>query len=222
VDDGVTTTQGFETGLEELRARLKVKSDERHYFCQSTELLKATEAFPGMQKLGLIRIMLKGIRSGDLSVAESMRLVALWLWQRLLRAAGADGWLRGASKRTPSESLGLKPGEVVRVKSRAQILETLDQKSCNRGMGICYEMTRCFGCEAEVRYRVDRLIDEMTGIMRELTDTVALQNFRHNETLAEECLCYAQLGDCPRGELMYWREIWLERVHRSGHGDEKA
>ena len=38
------------SGLDKLRARLKVKSDERHYFCQSTELYKATEAFlPGEQ-----------------------------------------------------------------------------------------------------------------------------------------------------------------------------
>ena len=31
---------------EKLRARLKVKSDEHRYFCQSTELSKSTEAFP--------------------------------------------------------------------------------------------------------------------------------------------------------------------------------
>ena len=57
---------------------------------------------------------------------------------------------------------------MVRVKSRAQIVETLDQNGRNRGMGICYEMTRCCGGEAEVRYRVDRIIDERTGNMREI------------------------------------------------------
>ena len=212
MDAVATTTQGSETGLEDLRARLKVKSDEHHYFCQSTELYKATEAFPGKQKLWKIRILFREIRSGDLSVSETLRLFALWFWQRLRRAAGGDPWLRGPHKRTPSESLDLKPGEVVRVKSRAQIVETLDQYRRNRGMGICYEMTRCCGGEAEVRYRVDRLIDERTGLMREISDTVTLQNMRHKETLVEECLCYDQLGDCPRGELMYWREIWLERV----------
>jgi hypothetical protein len=68
---------------------------------------------------------------------------------------------------------------------------------------------------AEVRYRVDRIIDERTGKMRELHDTVSLQNLQNNETLYDECLCYDELGDCPRGELMYWREIWLERANRS-------
>ena len=112
--------------------------------------------------------------------------------------------------------MDLKPGDVVRVKSRAQIVETLDHNSRNRGMSICYEMTRCCEGVAEVRYRVDRIIDERTGKMRELHDTVTLQNLRNNETLCDECLCQGELGDCPRGELMYWREIWLERANRSG------
>jgi hypothetical protein len=52
--------------------------------------------------------------------------------------------------------------------------------------------------------------------MRPLTNTVALHNVRggHN-TLGEECLCYGEIGDCPRGEIMYWREIWLDRVDGS-------
>jgi hypothetical protein len=83
----------------------------------------------------------------------------------------------------------------------------------NRGMAICYEMVRCCGREAEVRYRVDRLINERTGVMREIADTVALSSMRGCGSLGEECLCYGEPGDCPRGELMYWREIWLERVN---------
>jgi hypothetical protein len=49
-----------------------------------------------------------------------------------------------------------------------------------------------------------------TGLRRELSDTVMLRNIWKSESLTEECLCYGQLGDCPRGEVMYWREIWLE------------
>jgi hypothetical protein len=210
--DAGAATERSAAGIEELRGRLKVKSDERHYFCQSTELLKATEAFPRTQRLWTIRIPLREIRSGDVSLLQVLRLFVLWAWQRMWRALGSDRRLRGPHKRTPNVSLGLKPGETVRVKRLAQILETLDQHGRNRGMGICYEMMRCCGLEAEVRYRVDRLIDERTGTMREISDTVTLQNIGQNAALSEECLCNGQLGDCPRGELMYWREIWLERV----------
>ena len=200
------------SGLDDLRARLKVKSDERHYFCQSTELYKATEDFP-VKRLPRARILLREIRIGDVSVLQALRLLALWSWQRILRVAGCDNWLRGPHKRTPTQSLNLQPGELVRVKTRAQITETLNRWLSNRGMAICYEMKRCFGREAEVRYRVDRLINEKTGEMREIADTVTLQNIGRCGSLGEECLCYGEPGDCPRGELMYWREIWLERVN---------
>jgi hypothetical protein len=215
VDAADATTERAEVGLGALRSRLKVKSDEQHYFCQSTQLLRATEPFPGRQKVWKTRIVLREIWSGDLSVLEVLRLCARWFWQWLWRTAGGDRWLRGPHKRTPSESLGLKPGELVRVKTRAQVVNTLDQNTRNRGMATCDEVLRCCGGEAEVRYRVDRLIDERTGLMREIPDTVTLR-MRHDEKLAEECLCYHELGDCPRGELMYWREIWLERLNRSG------
>jgi hypothetical protein len=156
--------------------------------------------------------MAREIRSGDVSVFRMSTLLARRYWMKFLRARGVDGLLRGPNKRTPNESLSLQPGERVRVKTRAQIAATLDTGGRNRGMAICSEMIRCSGREADVRYRVDRLIDEKTGVMRELTNTVTLCNIQNDATLADECLCYKELGNCPRGEIMYWREIWLERI----------
>ena len=86
MDAGATTTQRSETGLEELRARLKVKSDENHYFCQSTELFKATEAFTGRHKFWWVRIPFREIRNGDRSVSEILKLFVLWYW----RSCGAQ------------------------------------------------------------------------------------------------------------------------------------
>jgi hypothetical protein len=214
--DAGHTVQTVDIGREELRARLKVKSDERRYFCQSTELFRATRAFPATQKHLTARIVLREIRSGDVSVGRTLRLLALWFGQRLRRATGGDRWLHGDLERTPAQSLNLQPGDVVRVKSRDEIAKTLDQRGRNRGLSICSEMLRCCGREAVVGSRVDRLIDEKTSLMRKLSNTVTLTNIRNDESLAEECLCYGQLGDCPRGEVMYWREIWLERVNPDG------
>jgi hypothetical protein len=200
--------------VEALRARLKVKADATRYFCQSTQLFQATGEFPGRKKIWMLRVALAEIGNGDRTFVEIVRLFALWAWQRLRRAAGGKQWLRGPHKRTPSASLDLRPGEPVRIKSRAEVVATLDQRGRNRGMGICYEVTRCCGGEADVRYRVDRIIDERSGLMREIADTVTL-DMRNNLALSEECLCFDELGDCPRGELMYWREIWLERTNRT-------
>lgn len=200
-------------GLAGLRARLKVKADEQRYFCQSTELNRATVTFPGRQKPWAIRVALREIRNGDRSPFEMLKMLWLWLAQRLGRRLAGDTWLRGPHKKTPNETLGLKPGELVRIKSRDDIIATLDTRRRSRGMVICHEMTRCCGGEAEVRYRVDKIIDERSGVMRHFSDTVGLLPIRGRGTLGEECLCYDELGDCPRGELMYWREIWLERVN---------
>jgi hypothetical protein len=197
--------------LAKLRARLKKKSDEDHYFCQSTQLINATELFPGRHRLLTFRLAWREIVNGDLSVFRVLRLLAQWIVTRCLRIFGADERLRGPNKHTVNLPLNLKPGEIVRIKSRARIVETLNQKQRNRGLGLCYEMTRCCGKEAEVRHRVDRLIDERTAVMRELSNTVTLRNVGGSKILGEECLCEAQVGDCPRGELMMWREVWLER-----------
>jgi hypothetical protein len=207
-----TPTSIAEAGLAALRARLKVRAEEPRYFCQSTELFKATEEFPGRKKPWMVRIALKEVRNGEIAVPKLAKLFVLWCLQHLYTRAAGGRLLNGPHKKTPSMSLDLKPGDIVRVKTRDQIVQTLSTKGANRGMFICYEMTRLCGKEAEVRSRIDRIIDEKSGKMRQLQNTVMLQNMRGNPTLCEECLCFDEMGDCPRGELMYWREIWLERV----------
>ena len=98
----------------------------------------------------------------------------------------------------------MKRGDTVRVKDRAEIQATLDRGQANRGLHVCYEMAPLFGKTTKIRDRVDRIIDERTGQMRVLSNTVTLD-------LGEgKCFCGQETGDCPRGELMYWREIWLE------------
>ncbi len=204
-----------EAALAELRARLKVKADAERYFCQSTELLRSTEAFPGRMKPWLVRIALRQIRQHDLSPWETAKLFVRWFRLRIHRAIYGEDRLRGPhTKGTPVAVLDLKPGELVRIKDFDQIVATLDRKKRNRGISLCHEMTRCCGAVAEVRYRVNRLIEERSGKMRELYHTVTLENPRGETSVCDECLCYGEMGDCPRGELMYWREIWLERVNK--------
>jgi hypothetical protein len=206
-----------EATLAELRARLKMKADEERYFCQSTELLRSTEAFPGRMKPWLVRIALRQIRQQDVSPWETAKLFVRWLRLRIHRAISGDDRLRGPhTKGTPIAVLDLKPGELVRIKDFDQIVATLDRKKRNRGISLCHEMTRCCGAVAEVRYRVTRLIEERSGKMRELNHSVTLENPSGEPSMCDECLCYGEMGDCPRGELMYWREIWLERVHEQG------
>ena len=51
-------------------------------------------------------------------------------------------FIEGNRKRTPVELLNLQPGELVRVKSKEEIVKTLDTQNANRGMSFDGEM-RC-------------------------------------------------------------------------------
>ena len=211
-EDDVARPSADAAATLQLRERLRVKADAEHYFCQSTELYRATREFTGSRRLLTVRIALREVRAGDLSVPRAIALLSRWITQRWLRRLGVDERLRGRGRQTTNPSLGFNPGDPVRVKPLAGVAATLNEHMRNRGLSICYEMTRCCGRKAEVRQRIDRIIDERTGLMRELANTVALKNVgRTNSRIAEECLCKGQLGDCPRGELMYWRESWLEK-----------
>ena len=215
VDSLETPTVTAGVASDRLRSRLRTKSDETHYFCQSTQLSRATEALPtSIRGLWRLPVAAREIRNGDRSLPEILKLLGLWSWQRLLHAVHGEQWLRGPHVRAPAASLELQPGEPVRVKSRAALVATLDARRSNRGLRICSEMTRCCGARAEVRDRFDRMVDQQTGEMREIRDSVTIQNVRGKvmTTRDMECLCSGELGDCPRGELMYWREIWLERA----------
>lgn len=108
---------------------------------------------------------------------------------------------------TPHLTLGLMPGEMVRVKSAEEIRSTLNVQGRNRGMWFDQEMVRYCGNRYAVEMRVERLIDEMTGKMLILKNPcIQLQGV----ICRGECTA-DRLG-CPRGINAYWREIWLERA----------
>ena len=69
------------------------------------------------------------------------------------------------SKISPHGVLNIQPGELVRIKSKSEIEQTLDVNFKNRGLWFDKEMTRFCGGEYRVLARVDHQIDERTGKM---------------------------------------------------------
>jgi hypothetical protein len=107
---------------------------------------------------------------------------------------------------TPSVNLGLKVGELVRVKSREGIFATVDEFLFNRGMSFHAEMTPYCGKTFRVTQRVRKLINEKTGQLVELKNSCLVLD-------GADCHGrYARPLNCPRACPPYWREIWLERV----------
>jgi hypothetical protein len=117
--DTTATTQRSdarpEAGLEQLRVRLKVKSDERRYFCQSTELFRATRAFPRPRRAGRCGSRSRGSRREPLRGEDAETVDALPAAE-IAACRRPRGWLHGPHKRTPTESLTLKAGDVVRIR----------------------------------------------------------------------------------------------------------
>jgi hypothetical protein len=184
----------------ELRAKLRTKASETRYICQSTELAKATKI------LTRPRMFLKAyreVRSGSRRVWEMARMVMVPLWRKATRRIPRKR-LTGALKRTPVGHLALQPGEWVTIKPASEIALTLDIHGRNRGLSCDFGMSKHSGTEFRVRNRLDRMISEATGEMRQVEGTVVLEGLN--------CTCANVLGGCPRQDFTYWREIWLKRT----------
>ena len=187
---------------------------EERYACQATELLRAApERIPAWDA----RQYLQDVRSGNAGALATIRTLGIGLFneyqdasRRLLprplriRAGRRYPFIEGRLQNTPVQTLGLQPGERVRVKRREEIVATLDANNANRGMSFDGEMLRYCGQEARVLRRVERIIDEKSGRML---------RFKNPCIVLDDVTCRgAYHRQCPRGIYQYWREIWLERV----------
>jgi hypothetical protein len=185
------------------------------YTCQATEILRAA---PERLPVKDLSHFVDDVRLGNAGtffvvravfVAAFNRLQSLsrsWMPERLRFRRGLPWrFLAGtAGHPTPTEVLDLQPGEVVRVKSREEIIATLDENLLNRGMGFDAEMSRYCGRTAVVQARVDRCLDERTG---------RLMTMKNPCIILERTVCSGAYSSvCPREYVPFWREIWLERV----------
>jgi hypothetical protein len=112
---------------------------------------------------------------------------------------------------TPAGRLNLKPGEYVRIKTQAEIEQTLHTDGKNRGLSFDpEEMAPYCGRIVKVHKSVTKIIDEPTGKMLHMKQPCII---------LEGVVCKAEYAgcrlNCPREIPSYWREIWLERVEEA-------
>jgi hypothetical protein len=110
-------------------------------------------------------------------------------------------------KPTPVAVLNLQPGELVRIKTHDEILQTLNTGSRNRGLYWDAEEVPHCGSTHRVLRRVDKIINERTGKMQAMKTPCVILDSVVCESRYSECRLF-----CPRSIYAYWREIWLERV----------
>jgi hypothetical protein len=172
------------------------------FFCQSTALLAASTPMPVWHPGQYLRDLL----TGNLTFAELTRSMAGSVRTKLKSLAARRVRAERPAK-TPSERLGLAVGDWVEVKSLEEIEATLDARQTNRGLEFSPAMIPYCGRRYRVARRLERIIRETTGEMRDLANTVVLD--------AVVCDGVCARG-CPRANVLYWREIWLRRIASPG------
>ncbi len=186
---------------EQLRARLKTSVDARRYFCQASEIMRATEDLSKWDRFGKCA---SEVRCGNCTAGEMAERIGTWVYWRMQRVLFGR-FAHGTNSPTPVESLGLRAGELVEIKSLPEVSETLDRIGRNRGLTFTQDLSVHCGKQVRVERRIDKMIMDGSGEMRELHNTVYLEN-----TL---CGCaHVAFGGCGRCEYSYWREIWLRRA----------
>ena len=209
------------------QARLLDSSDgEPRFVCQATQLPYATTRLDWWD----IRQYVEDYASGNISLWRIISGTVYFLYHTVSQAGIGLGrpmrWFydklyplwRGSpfprrtgsipeGQPTPVKTLDLQSGELVRIKSYAEILKTLDTSSRNRGLYWDAEEVPYCGGTYRVLKRVTKIIDEKTGKMQEMRTPCVTLDSVVCEGRYSECRLF-----CPRSIYPYWREIWLERV----------
>jgi len=176
--------------------------------CQNTELPRASEHL----KLWHPRSYVRELTTGNVGLGRFLRVTARASVQEPMRKLGfvSDVHLPGLRREPTSDPpLDLQPGELVQVKSRAEIAATLDAQGRHRGMAFDREMLPFCGGTFRVRQRIRRFIDERSG--------GRMIEFRRSDCVTlDGVVCSGERSlrrwFCHREIYSYWRECWLRRV----------
>ncbi len=187
--------------------------------CQATELLNATSPLKRTdvdQYLADVRsrnvtvwVLLKGLLIDAFNRYQNITGRRFPRWLRLFGARSYP-FLRVTGTGAAVPTAGLHVGDLVEVRSKAEILATLGPNYKNRGMLYDGEMLPYSGRRARVERSVERIVDEKTGRMIKLSDCYVL---------ADTVCTGIYHRFCPRAITPYWREAWLRRIPDDGDPD---
>jgi len=183
---------------------------EERFRCQATELRNATTEVRRRDRWNPL-FYLRDFTSGNVKLLDFVRfgipaaLNAFTLYWRGRRYPHLCG---RAVDKTPSRQLNLQPGDLVHVRSKDEIMETLNSQQRNRGLYFDVEMTPyCENGSFKVLKRVEKIVDEKTGRMLKIPNACLILD---GVTCSSHRSSYRMF--CPRAIYPYWREIWLERA----------
>jgi len=199
-----------------LAASARTESGDTVYTCQATELHNYTSPMKWWDPRQYVRDARSGNLASGLGVESRplRRMESVLILLKIVRAFVLS-FVRermginyppvaGTQTRTPLEVLDLQPGELVQVRSREEIIATLDANKKNRGLLFDGEMLPFCGGIYRVLRRVHHIVNEQTGKMMDMKNPCIV---------LEGVFCKSDYNRfCPRAIYCYWRESWLRRV----------
>ena len=181
------------------------------YRCQATEALRASEPLSSFD----IRQYVRELTSGNVGLLRLLRVAVRGISTAVRRRLRLLGPLPLPNHGVPAPTrpeLNLQPGDTVEVRSPEEIAPSIDESGRTRGLWFDWEMIPYCGGRYRVKDRVERLIDERTGQMIEISSDCLILD---GVVCGGECSTGRWL--CPRATYPYWREAWLRRVNDADH-----
>lgn len=215
VDDSGDTTPAAKESRPELerlaeagtRTVRELDGEEQEVWrCQATEAFRASEHLRTLRDPGQY---LRELRFGNVGLLHFLRVAARGLVMEFARRVGLiqPTPLHGDGTQPDREPLDLQPGDLVRVRPPEEIAPTLDADGLNRRLSFDREMLPFCGQTLRVKDRVQRLVDDRTGRMLNISrDCLILDGLVCSGERTAGCWF------CPRQIYPYWREAWLERA----------
>jgi hypothetical protein len=176
------------------------------YRCQATEAVRASEPLKSYD----VRQYVRELTSGNVGMLRLLRVA--WraintALRRRLRLIGRVPLRHQDGPVPPKGELNLQSGDLVEVRSPEEIAPSIDETGRTRGLWFDWEMIPYCGGRYRVKDRVERLIDERTGEMIEISSDCLILD---GVVCGGECSTGRWL--CPRAIYPYWREAWLRPV----------
>lgn len=205
--DGVAELERLaETGARTTREFSGVPTEV--WRCQATEAVKATERLSGFD----LSQYWRELTNGNYDAFKFLRVLAHAVVVQIASRLGLVNNLpiRGSATPLDRPPLGLKPGDLVEVRSPSEIAETLDEDGLSRGLSFDREMISFCGKQFRVKDRVERLVDDKTGRLLKINrDCIILEGGVCSGENSISCWF------CPRQIYAYHRESWLRLVASS-------
>jgi len=180
-------------------ARKPQGGSEPIYSCQATEELDYTSAPAPGEKASYWR----DVQCRNVPWYEAARTYVVEQFNAFQQRRGGSQYppVEGSGTRTPAEELHLQPGDLVQVRTRKEVFQTLDAEGRNRGLSFDREMLVYCGGTYRVLKRVTRIIDEPSGRM---------MSMKRDCLILDGVVCKSRYhGLCQRAIYPFWREIWL-------------